>query len=78
MDPILKNRMNLIKVPGYSVNDKIQIINKFLIPQITKSLNMDTTKIIIKHINFVSLNLYKITNLEDFEHKKMEKVLFKN
>ena len=39
---------------------------------------MDTTKIIIKHINFVSLNLYKITNLEDFEHKKMEQVLFKN
>ena len=33
---------------------------------------MDTTKIIIKHINFVSLNLYKITNLEDFEHKKTE------
>jgi ATP-dependent Lon protease len=47
IDPILKNRMNLIKVPGYSVNDKIQIINKFLIPQITKSLNMDTTKIIL-------------------------------
>jgi len=47
MDPILKNRMNLIKVSGYSVNDKIQIINKFIIPQITKSLNMDTTKIIL-------------------------------
>jgi ATP-dependent Lon protease len=47
MDPILKNRMNLIKVPGYSINDKIQIINKFLIPQITKSLNMDRTKIIL-------------------------------
>ena len=39
MDPILKNRMNLIKVPGYSVKDKLQIIDKFLIPQITQSLN---------------------------------------
>jgi len=47
MDPILKNRMNLIKVPGYSVNEKIQIINNFLIPKITKSLNMDTNKIIL-------------------------------
>jgi ATP-dependent Lon protease len=39
MDPILKNRMNLIKVSGYNPKDKIQIINKFLIPQITQSLN---------------------------------------
>jgi ATP-dependent Lon protease len=47
MDPILKNRMNLIKIPGYSVKDKIQIINKFLIPEITKSLSMDQTQIIL-------------------------------
>lgn len=51
MDPILKNRMNLIKVPGYSVKDKLQIIDKFLIPQITQSLNperkQDASQIIL-------------------------------
>ena len=47
MDPILKNRMNLIKVSGYSVKDKLQIINKFLIPQITQSLGMDASQIIL-------------------------------
>jgi ATP-dependent Lon protease len=47
MDPILKNRMNLIKVSGYSVKDKLQIINKFLIPQISQSLGMDSSQIIL-------------------------------
>jgi ATP-dependent Lon protease len=47
MDPILKNRMNLIKVSGYSVKDKLQIIDKFLIPQITQSLGMDGSQIIL-------------------------------
>jgi ATP-dependent Lon protease len=49
MDPILKNRMNLIKVPGYTINDKIEILNRFLIPQITKSLNMNSNNIIINN-----------------------------
>jgi ATP-dependent Lon protease len=47
MDPILKNRMNLIKVPGYSPKDKIQIIDKFLVKQICDSLQMDQTQIIL-------------------------------
>lgn len=47
MDPILKNRMNLIKVSGYSVKDKLEIINKFLIPQISQSLGMNASQIIL-------------------------------
>lgn len=47
MDPILKNRMNLIKVPGYTSKDKLQIIDKFLIGQICSSLQMDPSKIIL-------------------------------
>lgn len=47
MDPILKNRMNLIKVPGYSTKDKLQIIDKFLIKQICESLQMDPSLIIL-------------------------------
>jgi len=47
MDPILKNRMNLIKVTGYSPKDKIQIIDKFLVNQICESLQMDQKKIIL-------------------------------
>jgi ATP-dependent Lon protease len=47
MDPILKNRMNLIKVPGYTAKDKLQIIDKFLISQICSSLQMDSSQIIL-------------------------------
>jgi ATP-dependent Lon protease len=47
MDPILKNRMNLVKVPGYTPKDKLQIIDKFLIEQICSSLQMDPSKIIL-------------------------------
>lgn len=47
MDPILKNRMNLIKVPGYTSKDKLQIIDKFLIKQICSSLQMDQSQIIL-------------------------------
>ncbi len=47
MDPILKNRMNLIKVPGYTAKDKLQIIDKFLIEQICSSLQMDSSQIIL-------------------------------
>jgi len=47
MDPVLKNRMNLIKVSGYNVIDKIEIINKFIIPQICSSLKLDHNKILL-------------------------------
>jgi len=47
MDPILKNRMNLIKVPGYTPKDKLHIIDKFLIEQICLSLGMNPSKIIL-------------------------------
>lgn len=47
LDPILKNRMNLIHVPGYELKDKLEIMNNFLVPKIIKSLNMDINNIIL-------------------------------
>lgn len=47
MDPILRNRMNLIKVTGYTPKDKLQIIDKFIIKQICESLQIDHSLIIL-------------------------------
>ena len=47
LDPILKNRMNLINVPGYELKDKLEIINKHLVPKIIESLNFDINNIIL-------------------------------
>jgi ATP-dependent Lon protease len=38
---ILKDRMKIINVNSYKVNDKINIANKFIIPKLLKSINFD-------------------------------------
>ena len=40
---ILKDRMKIINVDSYKVNDKINIANKFIIPKLLKSINFDNT-----------------------------------
>ena len=40
---ILKDRMKIINVDSYKVNDKISIANKFIIPKLLKSINFDNT-----------------------------------
>jgi len=49
LDPILKNRMNLIFLSEYNCNDKIEIINNFLIPNICSSLKFDSSFVIINN-----------------------------
>ena len=40
INPILKDRLKIIRTDGYNIADKINIANKFLIPECLKSLNL--------------------------------------
>lgn len=60
INPILKDRMNCIKVSGFTVEDKFHISKDFLLPSIFKNYNLtnkiididsDTIKYIINKIN---------------------------
>ena len=54
IDPILKDRMYVIKTKGFNVEDKIQISNKYLLPQLLETFKFDNkiniTENIIKYI----------------------------
>ena len=55
INPILKDRMHLIKVDGFNSDDKFHISKNFLIPSLLKDYNLTDTDIIftddiIKHI----------------------------
>lgn len=53
INPILKDRLNIIKFDNYKVKDKIQIALKYLIPEIKNNVNLEEiifTEEIIKYI----------------------------
>jgi len=41
----LRDRMSIIKVDGYGVNDKINIVNNFFIPQACNNVNLEVFKL---------------------------------
>ena len=47
LNPILKDRITTIKVNGYKNNEKIVIAKKYLLPNILKEFNIDSSSIII-------------------------------
>lgn len=47
VDPILLNRLKVIKIKESTMKEKIEIVKKFTIPEITKNLLLDDYKIII-------------------------------
>ena len=48
VNPILRDRMNLIKVNGFDTKDKVIISDKYLLPKIYDDFNLKKTDIIIK------------------------------
>lgn len=47
INPILKDRMYTIEIPGYNINDKIQICEKHLIPAIEKDIGINANDFIL-------------------------------
>lgn len=79
VDPILLNRMNLIKVPSYDMNDKIKIVQDYLLPITLKNYGMNEEDIKldqsnIKHIILKSKNDDGIRELKRNIEKIVKKV----
>lgn len=47
LDPILKDRIPLIRVPGYSLTDKVNIVQNYLLPNELQSRGLDEKEIIL-------------------------------
>lgn len=58
VDPVLKDRLDILHVPAFKHEEQIEIVKKFLIPDLTKSLHFDldladavTEKVIWKYLD---------------------------
>jgi ATP-dependent Lon protease len=49
IDPILRDRMTIINLPGYTIQDKINISEIYLIPKFKKELRFDENEIILSN-----------------------------
>lgn len=47
IDPILRDRLHLIKIQGYTVNDKINIARDYILPKIMNNLSLCASDVII-------------------------------
>jgi AAA+ superfamily predicted ATPase len=45
LDPILRDRITIIETKAYTLNEKIQIINDYMLPQILKEIGFDKSEI---------------------------------
>jgi len=55
IDPILKDRMEIIKVSPYSTNDKIEITKKHIIPELLESISIDNHSILLSNKTIESI-----------------------
>jgi len=51
VNPILLDRLIVIKTKGFDTDDKLQIVNKFLLPRIIKKLNIEESEFCINDDN---------------------------
>lgn len=58
IDPILRDRMVIIDLPGYTIQDKINIAEIYLIPKFKRELHFDDSEILIgnKELEYLILN----------------------
>jgi ATP-dependent Lon protease len=64
INPILKDRLTIIKFSGYSIDEKIKIVKDFVIPEILKNIGFNKDDIIINDDN-IKYIINKFTNNEE-------------
>lgn len=77
VNPILRDRMNLIKVNGFDTKDKVIISDKYLLPKIYNDFNLKNTDVIIKEeiLNKIILK-YSNTEVGVRNIKKILEIIF--
>jgi len=64
INPILKDRLTIVKFTGYSIEEKIKIVKDFIIPDLLKNIGFNKNDIIIADNN-IKYIINKYTNNEE-------------
>jgi ATP-dependent Lon protease len=64
INPILKDRLNIIKFEGYIIEEKISIVQDFIIPEMLKNIGFGSGDITL-NIDIIKYIINKYTNNED-------------
>lgn len=73
-DTALNDRIHIIEVPDYTVEDKIQIVKKYLFPKALNNINIDSNSIIISDINTKFL-IELVSDKDDRGVRTLEKIV---
>jgi len=79
LNPILKDRLTIVKFSGYTVDEKINIVNDFILPDLLKNIGFSKNEIIL-NIDMIKYIINKYTNNEEGVRnikRKMEDLLLK-
>ncbi len=76
VDPILLDRLKEINVSPYSSNDKLEIVNNFITPEIVNSVGLDDIKLSINNetIEYIIENYTQEAGVRDIK-RKIEEIL---
>lgn len=76
VDPILLDRLKEINVSPYSLNDKLEIVNNFITPELVKSVGLEDTKLIMNNetIEYIVENYTQEAGVRDIK-RKIEEIL---
>jgi ATP-dependent Lon protease len=75
IDPILRDRMTIINLPGYTISDKVNISEIYLVPKFKKELKFEDNEVIIcnKELEYLISKKTKIQpGMRDVERKLKE------
>ena len=76
INPILKDRLTIIKFDTYSVDEKIIICKKYLIPEILKNIGFTTNNLIVEIDDcIIEYIIYNYTSLNDDGVRGIKKIL---
>ena len=64
INPILKDRLTIVKFNGYSLDEKIHIVTEFVIPDLLKNIGFEENDIMIKS-DVIKYIINKYTNNEE-------------
>jgi len=75
LDPVLMSRISLIKTEGYSISEKISIVQKYMFPSFLKNNKIDTKDLILTE-DVIKYIFNKIQNISNGEKKGLREVTF--
>ena len=76
IDPILLDRLKEIKIKPYTTNEKIEIVNDFILPEVTKNIGFNAKDIIFnkKLIEFIIENYTNEAGVRNIK-RKIEEIM---